>query len=208
MYNMEDPLTLLDRVPPPKGEYKEYILTKIAAFHERELRLQASKIKSLKYFNLSLLSLRGKPHVSICDVFTSKEVSNMRPHLKFLCGDYLTYQKRARHSGGSPNCRVCESGEPDSYKHIIMSCEALQTPRDIMLSQIIQLCENNNILFIHNILEDEELMTQFIIDPTSHNLPQRVNINDQVLPSLISICRNLCNSLHLLRMKIIKDNNI
>ena len=84
MYQMEDPLTLINTVPPTKMEYKEYILTKIAAFHERELRQQALKIKSLKYFNVSLQSLRGKPHVSICDVFTSKDVTNMRPHLNLM----------------------------------------------------------------------------------------------------------------------------
>ena len=75
-----------------------------------------------------------------------------------------------------------------------------------MLPRIIDFCEKQGFLFITNIASDEEMMTQFIIDPTSLNLPQRVNVNDQMLPELISICRNLCNSLHSLRMKIIKDN--
>ena len=40
-YGLEDPLKCLSRDPPKKSEYKEKVLTKITAFHEKELRQQA-----------------------------------------------------------------------------------------------------------------------------------------------------------------------
>ena len=38
MYNIKDPFSCLQRKPPSKLEYKEYIPTKISAFYESELR--------------------------------------------------------------------------------------------------------------------------------------------------------------------------
>ena len=33
------------------------------------------------------------------------QVKNMRPHIKMLLGDFLTYQTKSEQSGGSPHCR-------------------------------------------------------------------------------------------------------
>ena len=49
MYEIEDPLTSLSKDLPSKPVYKEYILTKITAFHERELRFNAEKNSRMKY---------------------------------------------------------------------------------------------------------------------------------------------------------------
>ena len=70
MYGLEDPLDCLMRDPPPIETYKEHILTKITSFHERELREKAlneekNEINKMKYFNVSLLGLRGRLHPSM-----------------------------------------------------------------------------------------------------------------------------------------------
>ena len=41
IHGLGDPLKCLSRDPPKKSEYKEKVLTKITAFHEKELRQQA-----------------------------------------------------------------------------------------------------------------------------------------------------------------------
>ena len=40
-YEIEDPLEMMKKDPPPKSQFKEYILTKITAYHEHHLRLSA-----------------------------------------------------------------------------------------------------------------------------------------------------------------------
>ena len=158
----------------------------------------------MKYFNVSLLGLRGKRHPAIGNIINTNNVSNMRPHVKMLVGDYLCYEKKSKQSGGSPSCRICESGESESYRHMISSCEALSEPRQRILSQILTLCQSNSINIEH-ILEDKEQLTQFILDPSSMNLPVRININDPILAPLFMLSRDLCYALHKLRMKKIKE---
>ena len=169
---MEDPLSCLSRHHPPKSSYKEYVTTKIVSFHERELRHSANNILSMKYFNVSLLSLRGKPQPSISDVYTSNEIQNMRPHIKLLSGDYLTYKKKSRQSGGDPRSRYCifDSGESESVSHIVKTCDSLQSCRYKMISELTQFCNLHNIFF-DEYLEDSELFTQFLLDASSMNLP-------------------------------------
>ena len=90
MYDIEDPSICLTQIPPTKSQYKEYILTKITSFHENELRLTAKNSTSLKYFNVSLLGLRGRVHPALLYVTDPEEVKKMRVHIKFLIGNCAT----------------------------------------------------------------------------------------------------------------------
>ena len=79
LYNIEDPLICRNKSPPKKETYKEYIKTKISAFQESELRTLASTNSKMKYFNVSLLGLRGRLHPAICNVVTARQVKQMWP---------------------------------------------------------------------------------------------------------------------------------
>ena len=96
MYGLEDPLTCLLSDPPKKSIYKEKILTKIMAFHEKELRNHAKS--TLKYLNVSVTGLSGKSHPSLSNLLTTHEVLKSQTHIKMLCENQ---------SGGSPHCRTC-----------------------------------------------------------------------------------------------------
>ena len=204
MYQMEDPLSCLRRDPPLKSTYKEYVMTKISSFHERELRDMAYENSCMTYFNVSLLGLRGRLHPAIKNIHNTNQVINMRPHLKMLTGDYLTYEKKSHQSGGSPVCRICQLNENDSYMHILLFCESLSEPRERILTEIITFCQVNNVC-IEPYLTDPEKLTQFLLDPASMNLPVRVNINDPILDHLFKLSRDLCFALHKLRMKLIHE---
>ena len=145
MYQMEDPLSCIRRDPPTKSIYKEYVLTKISSFHETELRNMAYENSCMKYFNVSIFGLRGRIHPAIRNINNTNEVVNMRPHLKMLIGDYLTYEKKSHQSGGSPECRICYLNETDSYMHILLFCDSLSEPRQRILTQIITFCQSNNV---------------------------------------------------------------
>ena len=62
MYLLEDPLSCLQRDAPDKSVFKETVMTKITAFHEKELRIKAQSNEHMKYLNVSLSGLRGKHH--------------------------------------------------------------------------------------------------------------------------------------------------
>ena len=103
MYGIEDPLKCLESVPPPKKVYKKNVITKITAFHERELRQLTVDNSAMIYLNVSLIGLNGRLHPAITGVTTSHQVKKMRPHIKMLCGNYLTYEIKSSQSGGSPD---------------------------------------------------------------------------------------------------------
>ena len=110
MYNLEDPLVCLQRDPPPKSEYRSYILTKVTAFHEGELRSQAARNSKVDYMNVSLTGLRGKHHPSLANIVNVEDVKKLRLHTKFLVVDYLTYQVKFDQTGqGNPLCKLCMS---------------------------------------------------------------------------------------------------
>ena len=80
-YDMWDPLECLYRDPPTKSQYREYVLTKITAYYENELRQEAITNSCMEYLNVGLIGLRGKHHPAIANIVTPMEVQKMRPHL-------------------------------------------------------------------------------------------------------------------------------
>ena len=125
MYGITDPPKCLESSPPNKNTYKEYVITKITAFHEREVRLLAQDNSAMKYLNVSLLGLRGRLHPAITGVTTTHEVKKMRPHVKMLTGNYLTFEIKSLQSGGSAECRICSQSEEtpqmESLEHQILT---------------------------------------------------------------------------------------
>ena len=206
MYGLEDPLTSLSKNPPSKNTYKEVIMTKISAFHEKELKNQALKNSQMVYLNVNLSSLRGKSHPCLSNVITSHEVKKLRPHLKFLSGDYLTYQTRfQRTQKGSPLCKICES-EDETISHILAICPQYNEVRRRIFSQISAVSKlSKTQLNINLIIQNPEHFTQFILDPTSFNLENRVHRDDPIVQVLFKLSRDMCYSIHNARMKKLKE---
>ena len=206
MYQLEDPLSCLGRSPPEKSSYKELITTKIASFHEREMKMKAENNDLMQYMNVSLSGLRGRHHPSLSQVITTGEVKQLRPHLKFLTGDYLTYERKYNESGqGNPLCRICRVGN-ESISHILTTCSAYNIQRKKILKEIEEMCDltlgNIN---LGEIKGDPNKLTQFILDPTSFNLQKRVNISDPIVPSLFKLSRNFCNYIHTERTRKLNE---
>ena len=73
LYGLPDPLKLTQCPVIPKKEWKTLIRTKVTAYHEKSLRERASKISSLKYFNVQLLGLSGRPHPSLLGICETRQ---------------------------------------------------------------------------------------------------------------------------------------
>ena len=148
----------------------------------------------MKYLNISLHGLSGRLHYAIGgDIRTTGDVDKMRPHLKFLSGDYLTYQVKSQQSGGPAICRLCRLADETS-SHIIGSCQQLDRKQFFKEFQTLCSLSQNKINF-DDMLSNEETLTQFILDPCSFNLKIRIHIDDPVKISLLKLSRDFCFSL-------------
>ena len=202
MYNLDDPLSYLTRDPLSKSQFKENVITRITAFHENDLRSQAIGNSKMGYLNVSLSGLRGKHHPCLSNIITTEDVRKLRPHLKFLSGDYLTYQvKFDQTKKGTPLCKICRQ-ENETICHIISICSAYDATRTRILKEIAEVClSSRSQLNFQSILDNPDTLTQFILDPTSFNLQNRVHISDPIVQTLFKLSRDLCFSINKTRMK-------
>ena len=204
-YGLEDPLSCLGRDPPDRADYKEHITTRITAYYENLLRHQASENSCMSYLNVATLGLRGRHHPALSGMVTTREVKLSRAHIKLLAGNYLTYKTKADQSGGSPRCRICMTGEDETVSHVISTCLALKHQRDKILEEFETLCKltKNNINFEH-IMKNEDKLCQFILDPSSLNLSNRVSLQDPLLPQFFRLLRDFCFIIDKTRIELLK----
>ena len=198
-YELPDPLECLESNLSSKSTFKEHVITKITAYHEKELREAASKNSRMKYFNVSLISLRGQHHTALSNIVTPHEVQKCRIHLKMLCGDFMTYEVRAAQSGGSPNCRTCSKTSnllTENLEHILTSCDAYDNIRERIFPQFDQILQSSRSKFsLYDFASTNENLCQFLLDPTSINLKFRIMSDDPTLSEILTLSRDLCLSI-------------
>ena len=205
-YDMWNPAECLQRDPPSKSEYKEYVMTRITAFYENYLRDLARENSCMEFLHVGMTGLRGKHHPAIADIKTTEEVRKMRSHLKMLCGNLLTYAMKYEQTGlGSPHCRLCDS-EYESVSHIVSSCPCFSDIRTKIWNEMGEhLLKTKNNLSIEYFSSSQDTMTQFLLDPTSMNLDLRVHMLDPIVPELFKLSRDLCSAISKRRTNMLND---
>ena len=201
-YGLEDPLSCLRRDPPTKSTFKADVDARIKAFYENELRRKSE----MKYFNISMHGLSGRHHPALSGLVTVQDVKKSRSHIKMLIEDYYTYQMKSEHSGGSPNCRLCPDEKPEDICHILTFCSSYNDIRTRILEEYSYLClQNSSNINFSELISDSEILCQFILDPSSFNLKNRIHLNDPQLGSFFQISRDLCFSINERRIKLLKE---
>ena len=101
----------------------------------------------MKYLNISLSGLNGKCHPALNNIITSHQVKKSRIHLKMLAGNFLTFERKAKQSGGSPHCRSCAPLSPtgctppsESLVHMLTMCIAYNDLRNRICEEYAILC--------------------------------------------------------------------
>ena len=211
MYDLPDPLVLMQQPALSKLQWKTLVKTKITVYHETDLRLKAKNSESLEYFNVQLLGLNGRPYLAVLGIKDTRAASKMRAHIKFLTGDILSFDKLARDRGGSPHCRLC-SAPRESSQHILTECRKTTHIRDSLYPELVNLVASINpssALLDHQQTTNRQL-TQFIIDPASINLPNSHRISSQHprLQELYSLSRDWCFAIYNFRAKLLKAEDI
>ena len=205
-YGLEDPLELLKKDAPTKSTFKNDLMVRIRAFRESDLRIQAVPNEKLKFFNVSMIGLSGRHQPVLSGLLTVNDVKKSRHHLKMLAGDLYTYEVKSAQSGGSPHC--CQSCEikSETISHILTYCSAYSEVRLRIFQEIAYLCmQSKSGVYFAELVKDNELLCQFILDPTSMNLQRRIGNNDPMLGLFIQKSRDLCFSINELRLKLLKQ---
>ena len=98
-----------------------------------------------------------------------------------LAGDYLCYDILSKDRGVEPYCRLCKKARGlaaavEDYEHLLTSCSATRDTRTdrltILLNTVSYYSENNGVLNSTS----NNLLTQFMLDCTSLNLPTNTRI--------------------------------
>ena len=210
IYNIEDPLILIKQAPPSKTEFSEYVKTKITVHFEKHFRSLASKNSKMQFLNIELKGLNGRPHPVISETRTTKQVRKSCSHIKLLCDDVYTFERKAKYDGGSANCRLCfndqlEENHNENVIHIIATCSAYAELRGRIKCEIESVCANIlPLCLIHEIIVSPKSFTQFILDCTSHNLPVRIDPSLDIFLTIMDLSRDLCFGILKLRSEMLK----
>ena len=204
MYQLPDPLQLLHSTPCSKNRWKSHTSTAVLSHHEKFWRQKSSKNYKLQYLNVQCTGLSGKLHPVLSWVLTTQDVMVVRPHLKMLAGDYVCFDFLSHDRGIDPYCRLCQEVSDDlappaeDYCHILTGCRATaQTRLDklpTLLNIVMHHSPNNSILD----RPSNKLLTQFILDCSSLNLPSDTRIPHDH-PGFIDIvrqCSIMINAIH------------
>ena len=207
MYDLPDPLALLQQPPMLKLHWKTLVSTKITVYHETDLKNKAMKNLNLEFFNVQLLGLTGRPHLAITAIQDTRAAQKLRIHLKFLTGDFLSFEKMSRDRGGDPHCRLCLA-PCEHTQHILTECISTADIRERLYPNLVNLVAD--IDPSSGILDRQQtpnrLLTQFIIDPASMNLPNshRISYQHPRLQDLYSLSRDWCFAIHSCRARLLK----
>ena len=123
--------------PPTKSAWRELTWTQITVHAERKWRQLAASNSKMQYLNVELLGLSGKPHPLLTAMNTTRDVMKLRTHLKFLTGDFLSYERLANdRKSNDPHCRLCDTNCED-IKHILTECRGTSDIRERLFPELV-----------------------------------------------------------------------
>ena len=140
-YKLPDPLALMEGDLWPKNRWKSHIQTAIRVHHEALLRRKALSNSKVPFLNIQLTGLAGRHHPILSGVHTAQDVVKLRPHVKMLAGDYLSFSPLARERGSNPECRLCPSSPhrpspAEDMIHILTRCRGTADTSQRMVPEL------------------------------------------------------------------------
>ena len=212
LYGLPDPLTLITSRPWPKDSWKMATKTAVTVHSERMWRVKAKANSKLSFLNVQATGLTGRPHPVLQGILTTQEVVRARVNVKMLAGDYPCSAYIGRDRGQDTSCRLCKLLHPahtaptEDMIHLLTLCRGTSDTRSRYIPELLNIISEyfpeNSLLR----LMDNSHLTQFILDPTSLNLPvlSRVSPDHPTLSPVLAICRTLCFAVHRERTRQLK----
>ena len=156
--------------------------------------------------NVQLSGLSGRPHPILHNIYNTLDVKKLRVHIKFLTCDFMTNERLALDRPGvSAACDLCQD-PTDSIEHVLTSCRATSEVRNRLYPELVntvaQVQPMSTILLYH---PPPCILTQFILDCTSPNLPDtiRVPTHNPGIPKICKISRDWCYAISSERSRLL-----
>ena len=186
-YSLPCPLTMLESPAVRKEDWMTLVKTNIMSWFEKDLRKSALLKPHLKYINVQLLGLSGRPHPSLQYIWTTQDVKKARVHIKFLIGDLPSDLT-------SENCCQIDKGQRCMTEHILAICPKYKEVRQRVLPDLL-----NIVLSVQptcRLLREQppDVLTQFLLDCTSLNLQDdyRIPAQNPGVPLVFACARDWC----------------
>ena len=209
-YGLPSPLSLLQTSSPwSKQSWACLVKTRVTNWHEAHLRTLAVSNSKMQYLNVQITGLSGAPHPALRNIFTSQDVKKLRHHLKFLTGDYLcNFRLALDQPNRNPACELCDAPE-DTIEHILVVCRATHAVRERLLPDLLNIVSEVQpmcgILSNHAVAP---ILTQFVIDCSSLNLPDnfRVPAHNPLITEIYRCSRDWAFAINSERTRLLKEN--
>ena len=210
-YGLPAPLSLLYGQPVSKLEWNTMVKTKVTAWQEAEMRRKAEGNSKMKYLNVQVLGLSGRPHPALDNVYSTQDSKKLRLHLKFLTCDYLTNERLSLDRPTlSSACDLCLDPS-DTIQHVLTQCSATNDVRSRLFPELVNtIAKVQPMCSILHHYPPPDTLTQFILDCTSLNLPPSIRIpaHNPLVYLIYKVSRDWCfaisNERSRLR-KLVKD---
>ena len=160
----------------------------------------------MKYLNVELCGLSGRPHPALLNIITTQDAKKLRHHLKFLTGDYITAEMLALEQPNlNPACKLCHA-PVESTEHVLVTCKATaEICRRLfpeLVNAVAQVQPESQILQNPSASQ----LTQFILDCTSLNLDEttRIPAHNPGISLIYKLSRDWCYAVSSLRAKLLQ----
>ena len=192
------------------------VKTAVTSHNEKTLREKAPTNSKLSFLNVQISGLSGKSNPVLAGILTTRDVMCSRVHLKMLSGDYPCFSYLGSDRSQDAYCCLCQSltqlcpAPDENMVHVLTRCRATSDTRTQLtpdlLNTISKYFPNNSILVNTN----HSHLTQFILDPTSVNLPMsmRISPDHPDLTEVLPVCRNHCFAIDKDRRRQLKSLGI
>ena len=208
-YGLPSPLTLLQQTPViSRKDWIILVKTKVTVWYEQELRNCASANSKMRYLNVTVQGLSGQPHPALHHILSTQDAKKLRLHLKFLtCDFYCNELLSLNQPAVSPACDLCSS-PVDSLEHTLVTCVAMSDIRSRLYAELV-----NTVLQVQPTCRllfeppSPPVLTQFILDCTSLNLPDTVRIpaHNPGISKIYKISRDWCYAIGSERVRRLKQ---
>ena len=125
----------------------------------------------MRFLNVNLNGLSGRPHPALKNIQTTQDCKKLRLYLKFLTCDLIIDTDSSTFSLA---CSLCTAVITDSTEHVLVSCQKLSEVRNRLFPELMnKLSQVQPMSGILSANVPPLILTQFILDCSSPNLPSK-----------------------------------
>ena len=164
----------------------------------------------MRFLNVQLSGLSGRPHPALQNIQTTQDSKKLRLHLKFLTCDLITdtVQCDTNNTTSALACTLCSASITDSTVHTLVTCRALTEVRNRLFPEFMNTV--SHVQPMSGILSYDvppPVMTQFILDCSSPNLPcsVRVPIHNPKISEIYRASRDWCFAIASERFRLLRQ---